>query len=402
MDVDVAYALLGALVLALALLSTPIKRVSLSTPLVATAAGVALGPEVLAIIRPHDIPEYRTVAEEVARLTLGFSLTASALQFTRNDLRVSRLRSVLLLTVGMAGMWAATSAGAWLVLDVPFWVAAMVGAILTPTDPVVASTLVTGKLVERGLPRWLRRTLQLESGANDGLAVVFVLLPAIVLSQPHGAIAAFAAEVVRNLGLAVSLGAVFGFLAAVLVNRVQAEEAMERSFFLAVSIPLALVTLGTVHWLGGSGVLASFVAGLAFSLTLEEDHAEELQKVQSTIERFLIVPTFVLLGTILPWSAWTRLGWKGFAFAAWVLIVRRPPAVAVALAPTGTERRAVGFLAWFGPIGVAALYYALFVERFAMERYDVIFAAATVGIAASLVAHSLTATFGVRRFGRRS
>ena len=402
MNVDVALSLLGALVLGVGLFSTSIKRLWLSAPLVATVAGIALGPEVLGVVRPGRILEYRSVVEEVARLTLAFSLMASALQFTKDDLRFNRMRGALLLTVGMAGMWAVTSAGAWLLLDVPFWVAALVGAILMPTDPVVASTLVSGRLAEKSLPRWLRRTLQLESGANDGLAVAFVLLPAIVLSEPHGAIGMFAGEVVRELGLALSLGAGFGFLAAVLVNRLQAEEAMERSFFLASSMPLAVMTLGTVHWLGGSGVLASFIAGLAFSLRLEKQHAEELEKVQSAMERFLLVPMFVLFGTMLPWSAWTKLGWAGLAFAGWALLARRPPVVPIALAPTNTDRGAVAFLAWFGPIGVAAIYYSLFVERFALEHYHLIFAAATLAISASIVVHSLTATFGAQRFARRS
>lgn len=103
---------------------------------------------------------------------------------TGDDLKASLAPAGLLLTLGMAGMWLMTSLGAWVPLDLPLWVALLLGGVLTPTDPVVAFALVTGKLAESNLPRRMRRTVQLESGANDGLAVVFVLLPALVLTEP--------------------------------------------------------------------------------------------------------------------------------------------------------------------------------------------------------------------------
>lgn len=102
---------------------------------------------------------------------------------TRADLRLIWKRAASLLAIAMIGMWLLTSLGAWLVLGLPLWVGLLLGAILTPTDPVIASTLVTGRLAEANLPRWLRRSLQLQSGANDGLALVFVLVPALVLAR---------------------------------------------------------------------------------------------------------------------------------------------------------------------------------------------------------------------------
>lgn len=85
-----------------------------------------------------------------------------------------------------------------------------------------------------------------------------------------------------------------------------------------------------------------------------------------------------------------------------MLLVRRPPVVPLALAPTGTPRRGVAFLAWFGPLGVAAIYYSAYVERYGFAEYERLFAAATLAIAASVVAHTLTAMPGVRRYAGRS
>ena len=119
------------------------------------------------------------------------------------------------------------------------------------------------------------------------------------------------------------------------------------------------------------------------------------------MQQLLVVPVFLLFGSMLPWDAWVDLGWSGLAFALWALVIRRPAATVIALAPTATPARGVAFLSWYGPVGVAAIYYALFVERYALKDFERIFAAATLAIAVSVVVFSLSATPGVRRYGRR-
>jgi NhaP-type Na+/H+ or K+/H+ antiporter len=77
------------------------------------------------------------------------------------------------------------------------------------------------------------------------------------------------------------------------------------------------------------------------------------------------------------------------------------PAPVLALAPTDTPRRGTAFLGWFGPLGVAATYYALFAERRGAPEAEVVVAACTLAIAASVVVHSVPATPAVRRYAHR-
>lgn len=404
MSVDLALILVGAAVFALGLPSNIIKRLWLSVPLLALLAGVLLGPEVLGVVEPDRLDDKNKVLEELARVTLAVSLVGAALQMTRSDLRLIWKRAASLLTIAMAGMWLLMSLGAWLILGLEPWVALLLGAILTPTDPVVASALVTGRLAEANLPRWLRRSLQLEAGANDGLALVFVLVPALVLTLPGDDAGTIAGEVVGQIAIALLAGAAIGAIAGKVVDLAEDHQATSEGFFLVSALALALLTLGSIHMLGGSGILAAFVAGLTFSLMLEERYAEELEQTQDGLQQLLIVPVFLLFGSMLPWDGWAQLGWSGLAFAAWALIIRRPPAAALALAvaPIDTPRRGVAFLSWYGPIGVAAIYYTLFVERYGLEDFDRIFAAGTLAIAASVLVFALSATPGVRRYaGRR-
>jgi sodium/hydrogen antiporter len=402
MTVDVVLIVVGGAILALGLPSTVIKRVWLSVPLLALAAGVLLGPEGLRVLDVARLDGEHKALEELARITLAVALVGTGLQFTRADLRANWSRGTALLTVAMVGMWLLTSLGAWLLLDVQVWVALLIGAILTPTDPVVASSIVTGRLAEANLPRWLRRSLQLEAGANDGLALVFVLVSALVLTLPRDPAGTIAGEVAMQVALAVVCGVVIGYVAAKVIDFAEDHHAASEGFFLVSALALALLTLGAVHALGGTGVLASFVAGVTFSLALGERYAEELSQMQTALEHLLVVPVFIFFGAVLPWDGWAALGWSGVAFALWALIVRRPLPAAVALSLTRTPRRGVAYLGWYGPLGVAAIYYALFVERYGLAEFERIFAACTLAVAVSVVVFSTTATPGVRAYAGRS
>lgn len=402
MSVDTLLIVVGAALLVLGLVSTLARRVWLSVPLLALASGVLLGPEVTGVVSPSALGDEHAVLEELARITLAVSLVATGLQFTRGDLRDTWRRGSVLLTAVMVAMWLSTSAGAFLLLDLELWTALLLGAVLTPTDPVVAASIVTGRLAEANLPRRLRRTLQLEAGANDGLAVVFVLVPLLVLELPDDDAATIATDVVRQIALAIGCGAALGWAAARAVRAAEDHEAMTQDLFLLSALALALLTLGATHALGGTGVLASFVGGVVFALQVGEHHRERLEAVQDPLHQLLVVPFFLLLGAVLPWDAWTALGLPGLAFAAWVLVLRRPPAAFAALRTTHTPRRQAAYLSFYGPVGVAAVYYGLLTERAGTAVFEAVFPPAALAVAVSVACFAVTATPGVRAYaGRR-
>jgi NhaP-type Na+/H+ or K+/H+ antiporter len=144
------------------------------------------------------------------------------------------------------------------------------------------------------------------------------------------------------------------------------------------------------------------VAGLAFDAAVSEGDRAEEERVQEAVNRFFILPIFVLLGMTIPWEGWVDLGWAGLLLALAVLLLRRLPAV-LALRPllgrVGGTRDAL-FLGWFGPIGVAALFYAnLAVRESGVEEA---WTAGSLVICASILAHGLSATPLTRLYGRRT
>ncbi|MGR3497216.1 cation:proton antiporter domain-containing protein [Citreimonas sp.] len=396
-------ALSAATVIALGLLSGGIKRSPLSVPLLALGIGVAAGPTGLGWVNPEAWSDPHQILKQAARFTVAISVTGIALRTPLGDVR-SLLRPVgLLLVFGMLGMWAVSALVSWWLLGLAPLVALLLGAAVTPTDPVVASAIVTGKAAEEKLPSRLRSTLSLESGANDGLGYLIVLLPLLALTLApdeyvlsHWLVSTLLVGVV----LAVVLGAAIGLVCGWALRWARAAGVVEYHSFLSISVALSLLALAAASLVGSDGILASFAAALAFNIALDrsDDFAEE--NVQEAISKLFNLPVFVLLGIMLPWGAWMQLGWAGGAFAVGLLLLRRPVTIA-ALGPflgAGLRMRDTVFLAWFAPVGVAALYYALH----AMEQTGnpVYWHATSLAVAVSVLLHGVTATAGMALYDR--
>ena len=91
---------------------------------------------------------------------------------------------LVVLGLGMPVMWLASSTLVYLVLGVPLLLALLIGAVLTPTDPVLSDSIVTGRLANETVPGRLRHAISAESGANDGLALLLMMLPVALLTDP--------------------------------------------------------------------------------------------------------------------------------------------------------------------------------------------------------------------------
>jgi sodium/hydrogen antiporter len=403
-ELNVGLAAVGGVVLVIGLLSGAIRRSFLSEPLVALLVGVLLGPAALGLLDPAGWGNEEAILEQAARLTLAISLMGVALRLSKREpFRGWRSLAVLLGLV-MPLMWLVSGLLVYLIVGVPFLVALLVGAVVTPTDPVVSSTIVTGELAEENLPERLRYTLSEESGANDGLAYPFVVLPILLLSRPPSEALWhwLTHTLLWEVGAALVFGTLVGFGAGRLLEWAQAKGTMEKTSFLAYTLALSLAVLGAAKLLGTDGVLAVFVAGLAFDAAVSESDRAEEERVQEAVNRFFILPIFVLLGMTIPWKEWLELGWAGLLLALAVLLLRRLPAV-LALRPllgrVGGTQDAL-FLGWFGPIGVAALFYANFsVGEAGVEKAWVI---GSLIVCASVIVHGLSATPLTRLYGRHA
>jgi len=186
-QLNVLLVTIGGLTIGLGLLSGWLKeRLFLSDPILTLLVGILLSPAALALVRPDEWGHTHIWLEEGARLAIAVQVMGVALRLPSRYI-LHRWKTVLLLLGPvMAAMWLTSSVLAAWILHLPFWQAALVGAIVAPTDPVVSTSVVTGKVADRDLPDRIRYALSAESGANDGLGYAFVLLPILMLNHPSG------------------------------------------------------------------------------------------------------------------------------------------------------------------------------------------------------------------------
>ncbi|HLL91198.1 MAG TPA: cation:proton antiporter [Tepidisphaeraceae bacterium] len=401
-DFNVIIALLGGVILVLGLASQWLEASPFPPTLLALGVGVAVGPHALNWFDPAALGEQSRILEGAARLTLGIGLFGVALRIPR-DYPCRHWRDMLVLTgLGMPMMWAISAALVYLVLDVPFWLAVLIGSVVTPTDPVAATPIVTGNVAERNLPDRLRHAISFDSGANDGLAYLFVFLPFLMLTKPPGeAMSHWLTDtLLYDVLVATLVGAALCAAAGGLLRAAERWKAVQKDWRLVYTVALALLAVAGGRLIGSDEVLVAFAAGVAFDQVASPGERHEERRGQEAVNRFFATPIFVLLGAALPWAGWRELGWAGAGLAVAVLALRRIPTL-LCLRPLMTGVRSVPdalFVGWFGPVAVAAIYYVSLMEH--KLHNPLIWHVTSLVIATSVVLHGLTGAPLTALFGR--
>lgn len=145
-----------------------------------------------------------------------------------------------------------------------------------------------------------------------------------------------------------------------------------------------------------------FLAGLVFNVCANRNEEHEERHVQEAVAKLFTLPMFVILGAALPFAAWERLGWPLLAMVVLVLLLRRPLVVAATFPGLRglLHGHDIAYVGWFGPIGIAAIYYATFAG--AQVHDPVVWHAASALIFASIVIHGATAAPFTRLYARRA
>ncbi|MBS3939409.1 MAG: cation:proton antiporter [Actinobacteria bacterium] len=394
---DVVLLTSGLIALVVGAVFAHLERWSIGPPLLGLLGGVVIGPHVLDAVAIPE-PDAIHVMQVAARLLLAVALMGTALRYPTADMWARRRPVALLVLVVMPAMTATVALGAAWTLSLPLAMAAVLGASLSPTDPVLASGIVTGQPAEEDIDETDRQVLALESGANDGLALPLVVIAlAWLLEHPPGSEAASA---VYQIVGAVVVGAVAGGLAGRALNWAHDHREIGPAVQSLYALVLAGFVLGLCRTLAVDDLLGVFAAGLVHNRVVTSGERESEVAVDEALNQYLVIPVFVLLGVVLPWAGWRTLGWPGVAFVAVVLLLRRLPAVVALKRPLQATWTQVLWLGWFGPVGVAAIYYLGHAhEEGATDSR--LWAAGTLAVAASTLVHGLTAGPG-RVLYRRS
>lgn len=406
MSVYLAVSLFAGAILLFSAFSSFLQRIGLPGPLLALGVGALLGPHTLDVLRIESlgVPPM-TLLEEAARITLAIGLSGVALRLPHGYWRAHRRWVAWMIGVGMLLMLLVATGVLWAMLGVPLAVALLLAAILTPTDPVVTTPIVTGSLAQAKIPDRVRFNISSESGLNDGLAFLFVFVPIMLVLRPdQGWPDLVVTVLVREIGGGAVLGLAVGYVCGRLYRVVRRRHLIETTAYLGFIIALAFFVLGTGRVLEVNALLAVFLAAAVFGQVIPETDEHKQDRLDDSINRFFILPVFMLLGLALPVTQWGELGWTAPVALLLALILRRVVAVWVLRPALRSEhsRAETAFVSWFAPVGVSALFYATLAEH--ETGHPQVFAYATLAIALSVVVHGVTSSpfsFLLHRHQRR-
>jgi NhaP-type Na+/H+ or K+/H+ antiporter len=378
-------ALVGIVVIVASLLSGALERSGFPIVAVFVLLGALLGPPGLDVVDiGFESPALRVLA------TLGLALVLFSDAVTL-DVRQLRSRGKLLWRLLGPGTllpaFIVTSAAHWL-LALSWPAAAILGAALASTDPVVLRSLVRS----RAVPEGTRLALRLETGMNDVVLLPIVVLAMLMLGvDPHGSNESVTVthQLTRNLlGLFVLgplLGALIGWIGITMLAQVRSRIGVRRDYESLFGLGLAFTGYAGAESVGGSGFLAAFAAGLVINAQDVELCDCFLEYGEATAEMFLLL-TFVAFGTSLIWTGLDVVNARTLAFAA-VALTARTIVLYPVLYKTQLDRRDRRLVSLFGARGLSSLLLTLLPLFAGVTGARDLFTVAALVVLISIVVH---------------
>jgi len=366
----------GLVLLVSVSLSGLAARTVLSTSLMFLVAGAMLGEGGFGLVPIDPGGDLVATLADIALFTVLFTDGQRAgLPDLREGWRLSGRALGLGMPLAMVGV--AVPAHFLAGLDWP--TAFLVGAILSPTDPVFASAIVG----RSDVPLRLRRLLNVESGLNDGLALPFVLVFLATALGDESEPARIAWELLLGLVLGVVVTAVVAL--AWRTRLLTAEPRLQALGPFAIAVSLFAIC----HLTHANPYLAAFAAGSTLA-TIDEVAAERFEPFGDLLSEVTKFAALLVFGALITPGRLSALGVGGWTLAVLSILLVRPAAMAISLLRTPLNRRERAAAAWFGPKGFASVVYGLLVLQAGPADADKVFDLVAVTIALSIVLHSST------------
>jgi NhaP-type Na+/H+ or K+/H+ antiporter len=378
------------------------RAFSASAIYLAVGVGAAAGLEILGLGWLDPIDD-ATVFERASEFAVIVALFGTGLKLER-ELTFRAWSGVSrLLLLAMPLTIAAIAAYGHLVMGLSIGVAVVLGAILAPTDPVLAGDIGVGPPGDEE-EREPNFSLTGEAGLNDGLAFPFVLLGVLMATEEgSGWVLEWAlADVAYAVAAGLAIGAASGYGIAALAVRLRDRELLAPALDGWLAIAAVLVIYGLTEIAGAYGFLGAFAGGLAFR---RYEHGHEYNRRvhdgAEVVEKFSELALVLLLGSALTLTGLGVPGISGWLLIPVALLLVRPATVLLSLVRTSLPPGERAFVAWFGVRGIGSLYYVAFaIAEGGLARNDAstLFWTVAICIVASIVVHGVTASPLSRRW----
>jgi NhaP-type Na+/H+ or K+/H+ antiporter len=390
-------AFLGGLLILGALLSGLAQRSFLSLAALFVLAGFLVGDGGLQLVSFHAKSGF---VEDLAFTALIVILFRDGLEVEGEMLQRAWHLPLRKLAIAMPITAVVVAVSAHLLIKLSWTESLLLGALLSPTDPVLTSSIVTNPRV----PRLVRHSLNLESGLNDGLALpaVLTLLAALSSESQHFVWWRF---VLQDVGLGFLYGVAIGYFASLLMpseRRRPLEHPIPSHQKSLYALGVAFATYGvTVLSPRGNGFIAVFVAAIVLGVRRPDLRRHFEQRADEIVE-IVKLGIFVVFGSLLTLHALASSGWAALALVAATFLIARPLAVWIALTGTDTDGQTRLFMGWFGPKGIATMTFSLLVLDQHIANGQRIFNLAALVVFCSIIVHGLSDTPGANWIARHA
>lgn len=380
----ISYLTISIFLILYALFSLLIRnRLHLSEPPLAVLYGIILGPAVLHVLSPHQnwgltdnfTQEFTRVILAIQCFAVGIELPAHWFNARRHWLSIA-----LFLGPIMTISWAVTSLFAYWVFKVKAPTAMLIGACLSPTDPVLAASVLGESRFSDRVPKRLRNLLAAESACNDGASFPFLYIGLSIMETRTAADAIkewLFITVLYQCLLGLIIGYVIGWIANYSLRFSESRGYINRPSLVVFYLLLAVLSVGVGSILGLDDFLVTFGAGIGFAhdgwFSKKAEEAPGQVSFIPIVDLVLNSSIFVYFGSIIPWKDFTpekggvlegHIGIGSlFMFLALVLLFRRIPAILLfqvgKIIPDVKTYKEALFCGHFGPMGVGALFLAI-------------------------------------------
>jgi NhaP-type Na+/H+ or K+/H+ antiporter len=395
-------AVIAGLVFAWAVLSGVLARRNVTGPLVFAVAGYLLAnPSWGSIHLDIDSSTIHVTAE----ITLALLLYSDAARVNLHELRRDVSVPVRLLGIGFPLSVIAGAIIAAALFDLPWGVAAFLGAALAPTDAALSLQVIN----DTRIPIRLRRSLNVESGLNDGIATPIVSVTLAVAASQLGvvneSVAIELGTALRALVVGIAIGAATGIGGALAINHAAHRNWIAPGGRRLSALALALIALTATLAADGNGFIAAFVAGAAFGAVANRDviDLEHVNELPELVGEVLGLVVWFLFGAALLPVALDHASVRIVFYTVLSLTVVRMVPVGLSMLGAGLDRPTTLFLAWFGPRGLASIIFAILALEQLGDRpgaVDTAIATIATTVAASVLLHGITAGPGGRDYIR--
>ncbi|MCH9693563.1 MAG: cation:proton antiporter [Gammaproteobacteria bacterium] len=392
----VTITILAAALLAYSLVSGRLAGTILTAPLLFVVIGFLVGPGGLDV---SGVEFEHSAIHIVAELTLILVLFTDAARIDLGNVRRDHDLPTRMLVFGLPlAMAAGTAVAVWLFPSFSFWEAALLAALLAPTDAALGQAVVSAKAV----PSRIRQSINIESGLNDGIALPAVLLFAALASAHYQA--GDTAGWIQFGVLQVTLGPLVGVIAGYLGGRA-IDHAAERRWMGESSqgvgiLSLAVFTYVIAETVGGNGFIAVFAGGMFFGNSIR-NACTFLFEFMETEGNLLMLITFFVFGAALLPEAIEHLTPRVLLYSLLSLTVIRMLPIALSLVGLRLQPMTWAFLGWFGPRGLASILFVLLIlEEAELPHRNEILTITVITVALSALLHGVTAAPFARIYGR--